>query len=161
MGLYYDFQGARSLDRALARAKLSLDKQQRLSEEDFKILHSLDLSNAEEWALWTVAQKGRAPGFESRPGGSGGPPGSPRFSTLLTVENTAAGFAKFEQVNNYVKPKVTRNEWLTRREAKKLHELRNFKQVQEQRKSDRDDYDISGSSAPFVRRPPKDPPGLF
>jgi hypothetical protein len=121
-----------------------------MSEEEFILLHSRDdLSDAEEWALFEVAKTRHDTGFASRPDGA---------STLLCVENTDAGFAKFEQVNNYVKPKVTRNEWLTRREAKKLHELRGYQAKEEQRKSDRDDYDISGSSAPFVRRPPKDPP---
>jgi hypothetical protein len=159
MVILYDVRGARALDRALGRAGVTLTiNHPMISEEEFILLHSRDdLSDAEEWALFEVAKTRHNTGFESRPGGSGGPPGS-SGSTLLTVENTAAGFAKFEQVNNYVKPKVTHNKWLTRREAKKLHELRNFKQVQEQRKSDRDDYDISGSSAPFVRRPPKDPP---
>ena len=125
-----------------------------ISEEEFILLHSRDdLSDAEELALFEVAGTRHDTGFESRPGGD---------STLLIVENTDAGFAKFEQVNNYVKPKTTRkNEWLTRRETKKLHEIRNFKQVQEQRKSDREDYDISGSSAPFQRRPPKDPPSAW
>ena len=156
----YDVRGARALDRAFERAGITLTTNSpMISEEEFILLHSRDdLSDAEELALFKVAKTRHDTGFESRPGGSGGPPGSPGSSTLLTVENTAAGFAKFEQLNNYVKPKVTRNKWLTRREAKKLYELRVFKQVQEQRKSDRDDYDISGSSAPFQRRPPKDPP---
>ena len=156
----YDVRGARALDRAFERARITLNTNSpMISEEEFIFLHSRDdLSDAEELALFEVAKTRHDTGFESRPGGSGGPPGSPGYSTLLTVENTAAGFAKFEQLNNYVKPKVTRNKWLTRREAKKLYELRVFKQVQEQRKSDRDDYDISGSSAPFQRRPPKDPP---
>ncbi len=149
----YDVRGnARTLGRAFERAGITLTTgSPMISEEEFILLHSRDdLSDAEEWALFKVAKTGHDTGFASRPDGD---------SALLCVENTDAGFAKFEQVNNYVKPKVTRkNDYLTRREAKKLHEIRNFKQVQEQLKSDRDDYDISGSSAPFVRRPPKDPP---
>lgn len=148
----YDVRGnARTLGRAFERAGITLTTNSpMIGEEEFILLHSRDdLSDAEEWALFEVAKTRHDTGFASRPDGD---------STPLIVENTDAGFAKFEQVNNYVKPKVTRNKWLTRREAKKLHELRNFKQVQEQRKSDREDYDISGSSAPFQRRPPKDPP---
>jgi hypothetical protein len=156
----YDVRGVRALDRAFERARITLPTNSpMISEEEFILLHSRDdLSDAEEWALFEVAKTRHDTGFASRPGGSGGPPGSPGSSILLSVENTAAGFAKFEQVNNYVKPKVTRNKWLTSREAKKLHELRGYQAKEEQRKSDRDDYDISGSSAPFVRRPPKDPP---
>ena len=147
MVILYDVRGnARTLDRAFERAGITLTANSpMISEEEFILLHSRDdLSDAEELALFEVAKTRRNTGFASRP---------------LVVENTDAGFAKFEQVNNFVKPKVTRkDEWLTRREAKKLHEIRNFKQVQEQLKSDRKDYDISGSSAPFQRDPPKDPP---
>ena len=161
MVILYDVKSARALGRAFERAGITLTiNSPMISEEEFILLHSRDdLSDAEELALFEVAGTRHDTGFESRPGGDGGPPGSPGSSTLLTVENTAAGFAKFEQMNDYIQPKTTRkNEWLTRRETNKLHEIRNFKQVQEQRKSDREDYDISGSSAPFQRRPPKDPP---
>ena len=173
MVILYDVRGnARTLDRAFGRARITLTTNSpMISEEEFILLHSRDdLSDSEEWALFEVAKTRHNTGFESRPDGDDGPfgsrtpdgddgPSGSPSSTILIVENTDAGFAKFEQINNYVKPKVTRkNEWLTSREAKKLQELRDFKQVQEQRKSDRDDYDISGSSAPFVRRPPKFPP---